>query len=121
MKVYSLHILAASVLILVLIAGCSDSPSSPGTGQLKVYLTDAPADFDEVNIVVTRVEVHSLGSDSLSGWAVVNADTTTYDLLTLRNGANALFVDEMLPTGKYTQIRLYVGDGCNVLVDESFQ
>jgi hypothetical protein len=117
MKANALHILAGPLLALALIAGCSDSPSSSGTGRLKVYLTDSPADFDEVNIKVDRVEVHSTGSDSLSGWAVVNADTATYDLLILRNGANALLGDQMLPAGKYTQIRLFIGDSSNVLVD----
>jgi len=111
-----LYWLMSSLIIIALIAGCSDSPSS-GIGQLKVYLTDSPADIEEVNIEVIRVEVHALGSDSLSGWFVINNDTAMYDLLTLRNGANALFADQMLPEGKYTQIRLYVGEGSNILVD----
>ncbi len=117
MRANTLHVLAGTILILALIAGCSDSPSSPGTGRLKVYLTDAPADFGEVNIEVTRAEIHSAGSDSLSGWEIVNADTATYDLLTLRNGANALLGDQTLPAGRYTQIRLFIGENSNVLVD----
>jgi hypothetical protein len=117
MKSNIIAIMGGVFLILALIAGCSDSPSSSGTGQLKVYLTDTPAAFDQVNIEVIRVEVHSAISDTLSGWTVVNPDTAMYELLTLRNGANSLLGDQMLPVGQYTQIRLYIGDSSNVVVD----
>jgi hypothetical protein len=102
---------------LLLMSGCSNSTSPSRTGELRIYLSDAPIQFDQVNILVTRVEVHSSGSDSLGGWAVINNDTAAYDLLTLRNGANAILGDTMLPVGKYTQIRLSIGDSSNVIVD----
>lgn len=108
--------LVAIALSLLLVAGCSNSTSPSGTGELKILLTDSPAQYDEVNIVVTQVEVHAVNSDSLSGWSVVNNDTATYDLLTLRNGANAILGDTMLPVGKYTQIRLHIGTGSNIVV-----
>lgn len=102
---------------LILVMGCSNSTTSQGIGELRLILVDSPSAYDQVNIVVTNVDVHSAGSDSLGGWTTVNSDTATYDLLVLRNGANAILGDHMLPVGKYTQIRLSIGTGSNVVVD----
>jgi hypothetical protein len=101
----------------VLFLSCSKSSTAPQTGELRLTMVDSPALYDQVNIVVTKVDVHSAGSDSLSGWSTVNHDTATYNLMLLRNGANAILGDEMLPPGHYTQIRLYIGSGSNVVVD----
>ncbi len=106
------------LLCLTLIVGCSDSStSSSGEGQIRLTLVDAPAAFDEVNIVVTKVEVHAAGTAAESGWITLSDTTATYDLLELTNGANSVIGDHMLPVGKYTQIRLGIGTGSNVIVD----
>ncbi|MHB9041020.1 MAG: DUF4382 domain-containing protein [Melioribacteraceae bacterium] len=104
--------------ISLFIFGCSDqsSPSS-GQGQIMVTMVDSPADFEHVNIVVTRVEVHKAGADSTSGWTVINNNSATYDLLTLRNGASAVLGNTTLDAGHYTQIRLIVGTGSTVVVN----
>ena len=112
-----IHWIGVSVLCFMVIVNCSDSTTPSGPGRLRLFLTDAPAAYDQVNIVVTEVDVHLADSDSLSGWTTVNDDSSTYNLLTLRNGANALLGDTTLTTGKYTQVRLHVGEGSNVVVD----
>lgn len=97
---------------------CSDSTSpETGQGQLKITLVDAPAGYDEVTIVVTRVEVHKSSADSNSGWFVMNNNTATYDLLTLRNGASVVLGNSLLDAGSYSQLRLIIGAGSNVVVD----
>lgn len=107
---------AAAVFVL----GCSDSTSPvTGKGQVIMKMIDAPAAYDEVNIVVDKVEVHKAGSDSTSGWITVNSNAATYDLLTLRNGASAVLGDASLDVGHYTQIRLILGTGSNVVVNGS--
>ena len=107
--------------ILLLLAGCSenttDNSLSAGDGRLKLYLTDAPASYDAVNVNVLRVEVHRSGMDSTSGWSVIESQPATYDLIQLRNGAMAVMGDTSLPAGSYTQIRLILGEGCTVVVD----
>jgi hypothetical protein len=102
----------------IFIFSCSDS-TSPETeqGQLKVTMVDSPAGYDEVNIVVTRVEVHRSGSDSTNGWFVINNNTATYDLLRLRNGASVVLGNNYLDAGSYSQIRLIIGSGSNIVVD----
>lgn len=99
------------------LSGCSRSTKTTSEGAIKIYLADKPADFDAVNIVVSQVSVHVADEDSASGWTVVCDSTRTFDLLELRNGAMALFADHELEAGHYTQIRLRITDGCNVIVD----
>jgi len=109
---------ALSLLSLILIAGCSSSSTSPsGQGEIRLMLVDSPADYDEVNIVVSKIEVHAAGSGTNSGWITLSDTTATYDLLKLTNGANSIIGDRMLPVGKYTQIRLSIGTGSNVVID----
>ena len=104
--------------VAIFILGCSDSTSpETGQGQIKITMVDSPAEYDQVNIVVTRVEVHKAGADSTSGWFIINDDTATYDLLTLRNGASVVLGDTSLDAGRYTQIRLIIGTGSNIVVD----
>lgn len=110
-------ILAATALCgLLLAAGCSDS-SNPSTGTLKINLVDSPANYDAVYVQIDSVEAHAADADTNGGWHVVSAHPGTYDLLTLRNGLSALLVDEQLPAGQYTQIRLKLGEGNSVVVD----
>lgn len=104
--------------VSVLIISCSESTQpETGQGQLKITMVDAPAGYDEVNISVTRVEVHIANPDSNSGWFVINDNAATYDLLTLRNGASVILGNNSLDAGRYTQIRLIIGTGSNVVVD----
>jgi Domain of unknown function (DUF4382) len=106
------------LLCLLFIAGCSSSSTSPARqGEFRLLLVDSPAGYDQVNIVVTKVEVHAVGSDSASGWITLTDTTVTYDLLKLVNGANSIIGDKMLPVGKYTQIRLSIGTGSNIVID----
>lgn len=107
------------ILILALIIGCTDNATDPtgqGNGSLKLLLVDSPASFDSVIIFVKRVEVHKSGSDSTSGWVVMNNSLRSFDLLQLRNGASIVLGDSVLSSGKYTQIRLILDDG-NYVID----
>jgi hypothetical protein len=117
-KIIHLAALLSFSAAAIFIIGCSDSTSSEtGQGQIKITMVDAPASYDEVNIVVARVEVHKANADSNAGWIVINNDTATYDLLVLRNGASVILGNNSLDAGHYTQIRLIIGTGSNVVVD----
>src|SRR5262249_15373461 len=57
------------------------------------------------------------GDDESGGWEIVKNDTaTTYDLLQLRNGVFATLGIAPVPAGHYTQIRLKLDPGSNVVV-----
>lgn len=98
---------------------CSDQttnvPTDEQSGSIKMYLVDSPSSMDSVIICVTRVEVHKSGSDSTSGWSVINDSTRYFDLLQLINGASAVLGDTSLSPGQYTQIRLFIGQGSYVI------
>ncbi len=118
-KIIHLAVLLIFFTAGFLIFSCTDStsPETSGQGQIKITMVDSPASYDEVNIVVTRVEVHRSGSDSSSGWFVINDNTATYDLLLLRNGASVVLGNHSLDVGHYTQIRLIIGTGSNIVVN----
>jgi hypothetical protein len=100
-------------------SGCSKSTKTTPEGEIRIYLVSKPMDFDAVNIVVSQVSVHMSEEGSISGWKVICDTTQTYDLLELKDGAMALFADHQLDPGHYTQIRLKITDGSNVIVDGS--
>ena len=117
-KIIQLAVLLSFFTAALFVFSCSDSTSpETGQGQLKITMVDSPAGYDEVNIVVTRVEVHKADAGSNDGWFVINNTTATYDLLLLRNGASVVLGDHPLDAGRYTQIRLIIGTGSNVVVD----
>lgn len=105
--------------LLGLLAGCGDDneTTKPQFGSVRVAMTDAPAQYDQVNIVVREVHIHRTG-EGADTWTVVRPDSeSTYDLITLRNG---VFVTigfaRQIPAGAYDQVRLVLGSGSNVVV-----
>lgn len=110
-------------LIILFITGCNSESTNPANekASFKLYMVDSPAMFDAVNIVVTRVEVHKgIEEDDTtggSGWYVINNIPHTYNLLELRNGTKVVLGDTLLPPGHYSQVRLIIGEGSNVVVN----
>jgi hypothetical protein len=102
-------------------AGCGDDDDNgvgPAVGTVRISMTDAPADIDEVNIVVREISVHRTGSNDSQGWYTVRADSdTTISLLTLTNGKFVTLGSELVPSGGYDQVRLILGEGSTVVVD----
>jgi len=83
---------------------------------MRIQMTDAPGDFDAVHLVIREVSAHLTDAGSSSGWVVINPESTTFDLLTLRNGVFATLGAALVPAGRYTQIRLLLGPGSDVVV-----
>lgn len=77
-------------------------------GNLRLYLTDAPVDLDEVWVEVSRVEIStSSGDDS---WVSITEEPVTLDLLTLQDAVTAVLGDAELAPGAYQQIRFVVAE-----------
>jgi hypothetical protein len=114
MKTRWLAVLA--VPLAVALAGCaddSDPPTGPGpgtTGHVTVRMVDAPAHYDNVNIVITSVQI-------LSGatWVTVRSDSTTYDLMLLRDGVVASLASGNVAVGTYSAVRLGIGASSTVV------
>jgi hypothetical protein len=107
-----------------------------GNTKVTLELTDAPPELDTIEhvfITLERVEVHVAGGDDdddgkkddtdhedRAGWRNVVPPTNTFDLMALRNDVRAALGELELPSGKITQIRLFIAQaGKNevVLVD----
>lgn len=93
--------------------GCS-TDNTPAMGSFEVKLHDAPADYDEVNIFVERVEVNNTTGDS--GWQTISEPNQSYNLLELTNGVFEVIADTELEVGTYPQIRLVVSRNANSVV-----
>jgi hypothetical protein len=125
---FSALFLALAISALA-VSGCSKSATSPGFGTISLKMTDAPGDYQEVNLAIIQVSAHLGGaeavteaaaeadSDSTSGWQVLRAESFNVDLLTLRNGVFTTLAIAQVPAGHYTQIRLKLGAGSNVVID----
>ena len=106
--------------LMLALTGCAkDNATSPqsDTGSMQVNMVDAPAGYDQVNVVVDSVQAHIATADSTSGWTTLSTSPATYNLLAYSNGNFAVLGNARLPVGHYTQMRLYVGSGSTVVVD----
>lgn len=83
---------------------------------LQVSLTDAPADFDEVNVDIKEVQVNF--KDDSAGWTSLNTNAKVYDLLTLQNNVQVVLATGTVPTGTVRKIRFILGDN-NTIVDST--
>ena len=99
-----------SMLLVVGLVACKKDEG--GNGQIKVLMTDAPADFTEVNVNIEEVWAHYSGNGANgSGWVQLNAIPGYYDLLQLQNGLTDVIADPTtIPAGNITQMRLKLGD-----------
>jgi hypothetical protein len=100
-----------------LVSSCDDEKNA----KIQVWLTDAPADYQEVNVDITGVEIHSSETDNGTGWTALNVTAGVYNLRELANGMEMLLGESEIPGGKISQIRLKLGENNTVKVsDEVF-
>ena len=80
--------------------------------RVKIYLTDAPGDYQEVNIDV--VSVRLIINDSLID---LPTNSGIYNMLEFTNGKDPLLVEDDIPAGYLSQIRLVLGEDNSVKKD----
>lgn len=96
---------------LVWFSSCDSESDSNGTARLEVRLTDAPGDYEEVNVDIRSVQIHKEDTDSESGWQTLDEiHPKVYNLLNFANGVDTLIASANLPAGKISQIRLVLGE-----------
>jgi len=87
-----------------------------GKGTLKIYLTDAPGDYKEVNINISRIEGHIAGDEEegedKGSWELLKdwKGGLPVDLIKLEDVSMLLALLELEPN-KYTQLRLFLMGG----------
>jgi hypothetical protein len=104
-------------LVIFSLAACSDDDKN---ARVQVWLTDAPGDYEEVNVEVIGVEIHT-GDDANDegGWKALNVNNGIYNLRELTNGLDTLLGTIEIPAGTISQIRLKLGDDNSIKVDGS--
>jgi hypothetical protein len=93
---------------------CNDDENK--NARIEVRLTDAPGDYEEVNIDIQDVQFN-LTSSASSGWESIDLKAKgVYNLLDLTNGLDTLLGTYELPAGTISQIRLVLGTNNTVKV-----
>ena len=86
---------------------------------MTVYLTDAPAEYDAVNIEVVGIQVKASTDPGEGGWTTMPmaVSPVIYNLLEFTNGMETLLSTFELPAGKVSQLRLILGENNSIVVN----
>lgn len=110
-----IKLVVSTVALSVFLVACEpDATSSNGTSKMNVHLTDAPCNYDEVNVDVQSVEVTYDDSNKVQ---LTTINPGVYNLLDFNNGLDTLIATEDLPSGRVNQIRLILGNNNSVMID----
>ncbi|HEY0091917.1 MAG TPA: DUF4382 domain-containing protein [Flavobacterium sp.] len=112
---------AISLIGFNVFTSCNDSTddnNAAGTSRMRVTMTDAPGDYDEVNVEVLDVKIKGTTDAGEQGWVSIgNITPGIYDLLDLTGGVTVLLADNDVSSGNLGQIRLILGDQNTVVKD----
>ncbi|AOW08634.1 DUF4382 domain-containing protein [Flavobacterium gilvum] len=115
------------ILLILFLTACDNSdesfsglPAQPtaGNSKIEIRLTDAPGDYDEVNLEVVDVLIKSnLDPSDDGGWVSIGVATepVMYNIMSLTGGFSALVADTLIPSGRLGQIRLLLGENNTIV------
>jgi len=103
------------VLALSIFFFSCDNDNESKSSHLEVRLTDAPGDYQEVNVDIQDVQVNTGTSDN--GWTSLQVKKGVYNLLKLTNGLDTLLGEIDLPAGRISQVRLILGENNTVKIN----
>lgn len=105
--------LLCALIATTAFVSCSTDDGSGQTANLSVKLVDAPGEYAQVLIDVQGVEV-IVDGDPIQ----LDTNTGVYDLLTLTGGEFASLVNENIPAGRLSQMRLILGNNNTVILND---
>ncbi len=118
-------LLFAGLLIGIVQAACNESgydvaPRATlnevaSQAVFSVYLHDAPADYDEVNIEIRKVSIWH--TNNIENKVIIGEPEKLFNILELVNGQRALLGEADVEAGTYNRIELLLGDGHSVVSD----
>lgn len=89
--------------------------ASSANARMYVYLTDSTATYQQVNVDITGVKVHS----DKNGWVqLANVNMGMYNLLTF-NDTDTLIAGGLIDSGRITQLRLMLDSAGNTVMADS--
>ncbi|MDF1570413.1 MAG: DUF4382 domain-containing protein [Bacteroidales bacterium] len=96
----------------------SDFPGfSMQNGVLNIWATDAPFPVALIEKAMIKVVKMELRQEDDSVFRLFSQDTTTFDLLSLRNGVMESLASKEIVPGNYDQLRLYIDQASLVIKD----
>jgi len=110
------------ILILILTAAlfsCNKDSSigiNKGSARIIIRLTDAPATYNKITIDI-------IGAQAIINDSTINLDVHAgiYNLLDFVNGKDTVIIDQQIPFGELSQIRLILGENNSLMIGiESF-
>lgn len=121
-------LLTITIALALGFTACDSTGSDGGAGTMEIMMTDAPANYDSVNVTINKVRVNkdedaetdsteSDGEAEEEGWVTIMDQQMKINLLELTNGNRITLGSEQLEAGTYSQIRLILGDDNTVTVD----
>lgn len=101
---------------LTILAGCKkgNDSSASGTTKVEIRMTDAPGNFDKINLSVKEILLFSDGKPY-----TFTATSGIFNVLDFRIGSNnpdILVASGEMPSGEITEIRLVLNDSGNTIV-----
>lgn len=113
MKKIQIYLLAF-VMIAFATSCRKENPNTPaGSTPVKVWLTDAPGNFQQVNVDIIGVEFKNDSGTTVN----LNVNAGIYNLLDFTNGIDTLIATGNFPSGILSQVRLILGPNNSVMVD----
>ncbi len=127
------------VALAVFLSACTKNDVKASRGNVSIYLTDGPGEFDSVFIDITKVEVkvdndslhkhhddhgkddddrddHEKRKDGYGEWVDINFTPAIIDILSLRNGVETKLGEANIATGTVRKIRITLGSRNRVVV-----
>lgn len=110
----TIGLVALSLIFGIMVSSCKKD--TPTKGSMAVYMTDAPANYSEVNVEIEAVQANYAGNE----WVTLKTNSGIYNLLELQNGNSVLIADEKdMNQGEIKQLRLVLGNNNSVVLKDS--
>jgi hypothetical protein len=88
------------------LSGCA-TDSADDTAVLRVHLTDAPANYERVDVTISSISLHREGTQR---WVTVLDRAQTIDLMSLRDGVERQLQSLSIEPGAYDEFVIDVRD-----------
>lgn len=115
-------VVGMTFILMLSVQSCNNDDtnnSTNGTSGIQLRLVDAPGDYLEVNVIINDIRYNP--SDDDEGW-ISFGEPDDYpievDLTELIAGNDLLLADEIIPSGEIKQIRLVLGEGNTLVIED---
>lgn len=96
----------------ILMTGCKKEAAN-GTSNVQFKLTDAPGQYDALNIDIKGIQAHS----QTSGWVTLNSSLGVVNVMNYVNGNSTLIAQGDFQAGAIDQVKLILGADNSVVVN----